>query len=100
MPLVNVNGVYVLPGIPRLFQKMLGAHRHRFKGPQSHDASCYTDMGEGDLAKPLGKIAQEYPGETLTFDASPRQRHGERHGLRATHFTAHMGRCCTALSLG
>ena len=29
VPLVNVGGVYILPGIPRLFQSMVAAHQVR-----------------------------------------------------------------------
>ncbi len=50
VPLVNLRGIYVLPGIPRLFRSMLEAHADRFAGPAYCQAELLTDMGEGDLA--------------------------------------------------
>lgn len=32
VPLVNLQGVYILPGIPRLFQAMISAHQVRRQG--------------------------------------------------------------------
>ena len=50
VPLVHIQGVYILPGIPRLFQQMVSAHQHRFNGPPFLGTALYTHMGEGDLA--------------------------------------------------
>lgn len=62
VPLVVAGGnVYILPGIPRLFQSMIEAHIDRFKGPQSHSVSLYSHVGEGDLAKALSGIASAHP---------------------------------------
>lgn len=61
VPLVNIDEIYVLPGIPRLFQQMISAHLDRFRGPSLHSQSLYTKMGEGDLAKALSDIAARFP---------------------------------------
>ena len=50
VPLVHIQGVYILPGIPRLFQQMVSAHQDRFNGPPFLSTALYTHMGEGDLA--------------------------------------------------
>ena len=50
VPLVNLRGTYVLPGVPRLFRSMLEAHVGRFAGPAHRQAELLTNMGEGDLA--------------------------------------------------
>ena len=50
VPLVHIQGVYILPGIPQLFQQMVSAHQERFNGPPFLGAALYTNMGEGDLA--------------------------------------------------
>ena len=50
MPLVNLHGVYILPGIPRLFKSMVDAHKDRFKGPANKSRTLYTNTVEGDLA--------------------------------------------------
>ncbi len=38
VPLVNLDGVYILPGIPRLFQAMVSAHQVRAE-PRSRPAA-------------------------------------------------------------
>ncbi len=50
VPLVNLQGVYILPGIPRLFKSMVEAHKDRFKGPANKSRTLYTNTVEGDLA--------------------------------------------------
>lgn len=50
VPLVNLRGVYILPGIPRLFQAMLEANSEPFKGPACATATLLTNTVEGDLA--------------------------------------------------
>lgn len=50
VPLVNLQGVYILPGIPRLFRRMVEAHKTRFQGPAASTAEFATHKGEGDIA--------------------------------------------------
>lgn len=50
VPLVNLHGVYILPGIPRLFQAMIEAHKEPFRGPTCSTVTLYTNTVEGDLA--------------------------------------------------
>ena len=47
VPLVNLQGVFILPGIPRLLQTMIQTHIGRFTGPSFHEDAVYTQMGEG-----------------------------------------------------
>jgi molybdopterin-biosynthesis enzyme MoeA-like protein len=54
--------VHVLPGIPRLFSRMLEAHAGRFSGPAHHEAALYSNAGEGDVAGPLAEVAAAHPG--------------------------------------
>ena len=61
MPLVCIQGVYVLPGIPRLFKQMLGAHKDRFQGPPFVSAAVYTHTPEGDLAELLQRVVASAP---------------------------------------
>eukprot|EP00873_Tetraselmis_striata_P010717 jgi/Tetstr1/430981/TSEL_020736.t1 len=65
VPLVNIDEVYILPGIPRLFQGMLGAHLERFRGVQMHSAAVYTHQGEGEIAELLGDIAKRFPSVNI-----------------------------------
>ena len=62
VPLVNLNNVFVLPGIPRLFQGMINAHKDRFVGGKAFQIlAVYTSMGEGDLANIFGEVAKQFP---------------------------------------
>lgn len=61
VPLVNLNGIYVLPGIPRLFQQMVKAHQDRFTGPANVTQALYSHSGEGDLAEALTAVAAAHP---------------------------------------
>lgn len=60
VPLVNLEGVYILPGIPRLFCRMVEAHKERFQGPAASSRELFTDRGEGDLAG----IPRTYMGDS------------------------------------
>ena len=53
VPLVNLHGVYILPGIPRLFKAMIEANKGPFKGPANSSRTLYTNTVEGDLAGEL-----------------------------------------------
>lgn len=62
VPLVNLNSVYILPGIPRLFHGMINAHKDRFTGVAAFQTlSVYTSVGEGDLANIFGDVAKRFP---------------------------------------
>ena len=62
VPLVNLKGVYILPGIPRLFQGMINAHKDRFTGGTAFQTlSVYTSVGEGDLANIFADVAKQFP---------------------------------------
>ena len=61
VPLAVVEGVHILPGIPRLFQKMITAHQERFKGKEFYGIDLFTNQVEGDLAQPLADIAARNP---------------------------------------
>ncbi len=45
---VCIQGTYILPGIPRLFQQMVEAHADRFRGPAAFSSTLYTNLGEGE----------------------------------------------------
>ena len=62
VPLVNLNNIYILPGIPKLFQKMINAHKDRFVGGAAFQTKAlYTSLGEGDLAKIFSEVADTHP---------------------------------------
>ena len=62
VPLVNLNSVYILPGIPKLFQRMINAHKDQFVGGAAFQTKAlYTSLGEGDLAKIFSEVADKHP---------------------------------------
>ena len=62
VPLVKAGGnVYILPGIPRLFQSMIENHESVFRGVQCYSSDIFLNLGEGDLAEQLATIASENP---------------------------------------
>eukprot|EP00963_Diacronema_lutheri_P006881 scaffold616_cov306-Pavlova_lutheri.AAC.9 len=62
VPLVQVDNVFVLPGIPRLFQSMLEANQELFTGTGFTTQTWWTQWGEGDLADALTQVAEKYSG--------------------------------------
>ena len=61
VPLVNIRGVRVLPGVPRLFKAMIGAHQESLPtGPAHVRRELGTNIGEGDLAATLASIAEQF----------------------------------------
>jgi len=62
VPLAVIKNIYILPGIPKLFERMLKAHEHEFKGgvPQTR-VIIYTQSAEGDIAKALTEAQNAFP---------------------------------------
>lgn len=61
VPLCVVENVYILPGIPRLFERMVDANLHRFQGTPIHRRVFATNVAEGDISDPLRAVAGEFP---------------------------------------
>ncbi len=61
LPLVVVKNVYILPGIPSLFEKLVNGIKHRFDGPAIERILIYTLNSEGDIAADLERIQNAFP---------------------------------------
>lgn len=61
VPLAEIGRVFILPGIPRLFQAMLEQNKELFTGPSTFSQALYTNLGEGDVAVPLAQVAEAHP---------------------------------------
>lgn len=62
VPISVMDNVYVLPGIPRLFEKMLHANAHHFVGGTARARLVIeTAHAEGDFAAVLGEVAADHP---------------------------------------
>jgi molybdenum cofactor synthesis domain-containing protein len=61
VPVVYVENVYVLPGIPSLFELLLDGMKERFTGEPIHRRLVYTWKPEGDIAAGLDSLQKRYP---------------------------------------
>eukprot|EP01100_Stratorugosa_tubuloviscum_P009549 TRINITY_DN4002_c0_g1_i1.p1 TRINITY_DN4002_c0_g1~~TRINITY_DN4002_c0_g1_i1.p1 ORF type:complete len:326 (-),score=113.59 TRINITY_DN4002_c0_g1_i1:4-981(-) len=63
VPIVCLKNIYVLPGIPTLFTKMIMANKHLFFSEvqsKMHRRFVYTNLQEGDFAFELADIQKEF----------------------------------------
>ena len=70
IPLVVFRNIYILPGIPRLFQAKLGALRAEIGGPPPIMGSVYLRSDESVIAPILGRAAEEF--RTVKIGSYPR----------------------------
>ena len=65
-PTIVIDNVYLLPGVPEIFEKKFKSLRKRFDhGRQFHSKAVYTMCGECELAQLLAKIAEQMPHVTI-----------------------------------
>ncbi|MBV8774713.1 MAG: competence/damage-inducible protein A [Deltaproteobacteria bacterium] len=64
-PTVQVENVYVLPGIPQIFEAKLAALLGRFATDPYYIRTIYTSAGEGTIAEYLNSCLQSYPALLL-----------------------------------
>lgn len=60
-PLVSVENVYVLPGIPELLRKKFESVRDRFRGIPFVLKKVYVNVHESDIAAYLNQLLKEFP---------------------------------------
>jgi molybdopterin-biosynthesis enzyme MoeA-like protein len=60
-PILSVENVYILPGVPELFRSKFEALRERFRTEPFHSHAVYTMEDEFDIAARLNQIAADYP---------------------------------------
>eukprot|EP01137_Pigoraptor_chileana_P018236 Opistho-2@77411 len=66
VPLVVCENVYILPGVPFLFSKMLeGMSSHIGKGVSLARASLYTPLAETDFADALRRLQETFPSVAI-----------------------------------
>lgn len=62
-PTVVIENVFVLPGVPEIFELKLTDLRKRLdQGQGFHSQAVYTLSGEGEIASLLERIAKDFPG--------------------------------------
>ncbi len=65
MPLVVVENIYILPGVPKLFEYMLEGAKTNFVGQKFTRELLYTQKSEGDIAVVLAQVQEAYPGVAI-----------------------------------
>lgn len=62
-PTVVIENVFVLPGVPEIFELKFTDLRKRLDdGQEFHSQAVYTLSGEGEIASLLERIAAQFPG--------------------------------------
>lgn len=64
-PVISVDGIYLLPGIPQLFRMHLDALAEEFRGAPFHLRCVYLSIGEAPIARILDGVAKEHPRVAL-----------------------------------
>ncbi|MGB3052390.1 MAG: competence/damage-inducible protein A [Polyangiales bacterium] len=61
-PTVVIENVFVLPGVPEIFELKVADLRKRLdQGHEFHSQAVYTLSGEGEIASLLERIAEDFP---------------------------------------
>jgi len=74
-PTVQLENIYILPGIPQIFEAKLAALLGRFATDPYYMRAIYTSAGEGTIAEHLNVCLQTYP--ELLLGSYPRIGHSE-----------------------
>jgi molybdenum cofactor synthesis domain-containing protein len=64
-PTVQLENVYILPGIPQIFEAKLSALLGRFATDPYYIRTIYTSAGEGTIAEYLNMCLKNYPALLL-----------------------------------
>jgi FAD synthetase len=60
-PVVVVENVWILPGIPQIFRRKFEAIRELFRAPPIHGRAVYSRQGEGPIADVLDAVVAAWP---------------------------------------
>jgi molybdenum cofactor synthesis domain-containing protein len=60
-PLIAVDEIYLLPGVPELFRLHIDHLVERYRGPPFHLRAVYVSAGETEIAAILDRVAKEHP---------------------------------------
>ena len=60
-PTIQLENVYILPGIPQIFEAKLTALLGRFATDPYYMRTIYTSAGEGAIAEHLNQCLARYP---------------------------------------
>lgn len=60
-PVITVEDIYLLPGVPELFRMHVDGLVERHRGEPFHLRCVYLSVGETEIASVLDRIAKEHP---------------------------------------
>jgi molybdenum cofactor synthesis domain-containing protein len=60
-PVVVVNNVWILPGVPKIFRKKFEAIHELFRGPEIYARAVYSAAPEGAIADALDAVVGAFP---------------------------------------
>jgi molybdenum cofactor synthesis domain-containing protein len=61
-PVIVVQNVWILPGVPAIFRRKFEAVRDLFRGPPIYSRALYSRAGEGAIAGVLDDVVSAFPG--------------------------------------
>lgn len=64
-PVISVEGIYLLPGIPQLFRMHADALAEQFRGAPFHLRQVYLSIGEARIARILDEMTRAFPDVAL-----------------------------------
>jgi len=64
-PVVVMQNVWILPGVPQIFRKKFEAVRELFRGPAIHGRAVYSAEPEGVIADVLDEVVAAFPGVAI-----------------------------------
>ena len=60
-PVINIENVYIFPGIPRILQERFDAIKERFRGAPYFLKNVFVRYGEGVIASALNDLLAKFP---------------------------------------
>ena len=60
-PVINIQNVYIFPGIPRILQERFDAIKERFRGAPYFLKNVFVRYGEGVIASALNDLLAKFP---------------------------------------
>jgi molybdenum cofactor synthesis domain-containing protein len=60
-PVVVMENVWILPGVPKIFRKKFDAIRELFRGPAIHGRAVYSAEPEGVIADAMDEVVEAFP---------------------------------------
>jgi molybdenum cofactor synthesis domain-containing protein len=60
-PVIAVNNVFILPGVPSIFRRKFASVRELFRAGPIHSQALYSRESEGTIAATLDAVVAEFP---------------------------------------